>query len=293
MGRYCHHCGERVVDPKDYTFRHFAEQAFESLTHVDGKLWRTFRMLLRRPGRLTAEYLRGRRRQYMKPFAVFLVVNVAFLLLTHTHVMTKPLSSNLSQVFAPSLERLHAKVQPGGGDLRQFTDAVELYQRGRPAADGVTTPAMAALDRYGREFDARSAGLSRSLVVVMLPMLAGLIMLLHFRPGRNQPFAKHLVLATHLFAAFLLFMLALEWLVVLLITGFQLAGQPAIAARLNRPPDILPVLVMFAYAYTAFRDVHGSGRLPTLLRAGALAALLIVPFKVYRGLLFLVTFYLS
>lgn len=292
VGRYCHQCGERIVDPQDYTVRHFAEQAFEAVTQLDGKLWRTFRALLRRPGMLTAQYLRGRRNMYMKPFTVFLLVNVVFLLATRTHALTKPFSSNLSQVFAPSVEQLHKRVLPGS-DPRQFAEAVEVYQRGRPAPDRVVTPALAALVSFGRELDARSAELSRSLVMVLIPMLAGLIMLLHFRPGRNQPFAKHLVLATHLLAAFLLFMLALEWLVLLVIVGSQLAGQPALAARLDRLPDLLPVLVMFAYAYTAFRDVHGSGRLPALLRAGALAALLIVPFKVYRGLLFLVTFYLS
>ena len=292
VGRYCHQCGERIVDPHDYTVWHFAEQAFEAVTHLDGKLWRTFRTLLRRPGMLTVQYLRGRRRLYMKPFTVFLLVNVVFLLATRTHALTKPFSSNLSQVFAPSVEQLHKRVLPGS-DLRQFAEAVEVYQRGRPAPDGVVTPALAALVSFGREIDARSAALSRSLVMVLIPMLAGLIMLLHFRPGKNQPFAKHLVLATHLLAAFLLVMLALEWLVVLLITGSQLAGQRAIAARLDRLPDFLPMLVMFAYAYPAFRDVHASGRLPALLRAGALAALLIVPFKVYRGLLFLVTYHLS
>ena len=148
------------------------------------------------------------------------------------------------------MEQLHKRVLPGS-DLRQFAEAVEVYRRGRPAPDGVVTPALAALVSFGRELDARSAELSRTLVMVMIPMLAGLIMLLHFRPGRNQPFAKHLVLATHLFAAFLLFMLALEWLAVLLIGGSQLAGQRAIAAKLNHLPEFLPVLVMFAYAYTS------------------------------------------
>jgi hypothetical protein len=292
-GRYCHRCGERVVDPHDYTIAHFAEQAFEAITQLDGKLWRSFRTLLRRPGKLTTEYLRGRRRMYMKPFAIFLVVNVAFLLLTRTHALNKPFSSDLSQAFAPSAQTLQRRVTPEGGDARQFAEAVESYRRGRRAPDAAGTPAMAALERYGRAFDARSAELSKSLVVLLIPMLAGLIMLLHFRPGRNQPYAKHLVLATHLLAAFLLVMLALEWLFLLFITGAQLAGLPAVARRFDRLPELLPMLVMFGYAYTAFRDVHGGRRLATALRAGALAVLLLVPFVVYRAALFLVTFYLS
>jgi hypothetical protein len=138
VGRYCHQCGERIVDPQDFTVRHFAEQALEAVTQLDGKLWRTFRTLLRRPGMLTAQYLRGRRSMYMKPFTVFLLVNVVFLLATRTHALTKPFSSNLSQVFAPSVEQLHERVLPGS-DLRQFAQAVEVYQRGRPAPDRAVT----------------------------------------------------------------------------------------------------------------------------------------------------------
>jgi hypothetical protein len=176
-------------------------------------------------------------------------------------------------------------------DAREFAEAVDLYSRGRSPAD-MPTPAMAALDRYGREFNVRGSALSRSLIAAIIPMLAAIIMLIHYRPGRNQPFAKHLVLATHLFAAFLLFMLAVECLLWLLTAALQLAGQPN-ARRFSRIPELVPVLVMFVYAHGAFREVHGASRLVTALRAGLLAGLLFVPFVVYRALLFLATFYLS
>src|SRR6266540_391216 len=78
-GRYCHHCGERALREHDFTLAHYIEEALEAISHLDGKIIATFRALLLRPGLLTLEYFRGRRQVYMRPFAVFLVANLAFL----------------------------------------------------------------------------------------------------------------------------------------------------------------------------------------------------------------------
>jgi hypothetical protein len=62
--RYCPQCGqETTLHPPSV-----AEFAHEFVGHyvaLEGPLWKTLGLLLFRPGRLTSEYLRGRRRRYV------------------------------------------------------------------------------------------------------------------------------------------------------------------------------------------------------------------------------------
>ena len=39
---------------------------------LEGKLWRTLRTLLLSPGKLTMEFMRGRRQRYVKPLALYI-----------------------------------------------------------------------------------------------------------------------------------------------------------------------------------------------------------------------------
>ncbi|WP_425106184.1 DUF3667 domain-containing protein [Ancylobacter sp.] len=80
-GRFCARCGEKLVGPADHTLRRFLEHLFEAFTHADGKVFLTLRCLLTRPGRLTADYLRGKRKPYIPPLQLFLIANLIFFLL--------------------------------------------------------------------------------------------------------------------------------------------------------------------------------------------------------------------
>ena len=78
-GPYCAQCGERRIEPDDLTLRHFlVHTVVQELLSVDGALWRSLRLLLTRPGRLTLEYAAGRRRPYVNPFRLLLIAIVAY-----------------------------------------------------------------------------------------------------------------------------------------------------------------------------------------------------------------------
>src|SRR5580765_7609777 len=77
--RFCGACGQRR-EPPVHSLWHFSRVATEDLTHADSRLWRTLGALLFRPGKLTAEFLAGRRARYLPPVRLYLVVSVAFFL---------------------------------------------------------------------------------------------------------------------------------------------------------------------------------------------------------------------
>src|SRR6185503_3163668 len=79
-GEYCTACGQRH-EPHVHTLGHFLGEAFESITHADSRLWRTLGYLLVKPGRLTREFLDGRRARYLPPFRLYLVISLAFFLI--------------------------------------------------------------------------------------------------------------------------------------------------------------------------------------------------------------------
>lgn len=78
-GEYCAACGQRH-EPHVHTVRHFAAEAFESISHADSRLWRTLLYLLTKPGFLTREFFAGRRVRYLPPFRLYLVISVLFFL---------------------------------------------------------------------------------------------------------------------------------------------------------------------------------------------------------------------
>lgn len=72
-GTYCHVCGQLAEDFHKSVWK-LTVEAVESLLHLDGRLFSTLPDLFRRPGKLTREYLDGKRAYQVQPFRMFLVI---------------------------------------------------------------------------------------------------------------------------------------------------------------------------------------------------------------------------
>src|SRR4051812_14719257 len=95
---FCPQCGEQRLRPGDLTIRDLAGQFAKGFSSVDGKLLRTSRAVLTGPGTLTAFYVRGERRRFLAPLALFLIANALFVgmqSLTGTNILSSPLESHL------------------------------------------------------------------------------------------------------------------------------------------------------------------------------------------------------
>lgn len=79
-GQYCHACGQRVVHLRA-TLHDFLHEATHEFLHVDGKIVRTVRYLLFAPGRLTRDFLDGKRARYISPLRMYLVCSALFFFL--------------------------------------------------------------------------------------------------------------------------------------------------------------------------------------------------------------------
>ncbi len=69
-GPFCHACGQSGHVHR--TLGHVIEEFAHGVFHVESKGWRTLPMLIVNPGRLTREYIHGKRARHIAPLALFL-----------------------------------------------------------------------------------------------------------------------------------------------------------------------------------------------------------------------------
>ncbi|WP_291840318.1 DUF3667 domain-containing protein, partial [Brevundimonas sp.] len=70
VGAFCHACGQKAhLHDK---LKHLVEEFAEGIAHFDGRLWRTLPLLAFNPGKLSREWMAGRRARYVAPLHLFL-----------------------------------------------------------------------------------------------------------------------------------------------------------------------------------------------------------------------------
>jgi len=80
FGRFCANCGQ-AADVHVPSTEELLHELFEGVTHSDSRLWRTLNYLWFKPGKLTQEFIAGRRIAYLPPFRLYLVLSIAFFLI--------------------------------------------------------------------------------------------------------------------------------------------------------------------------------------------------------------------
>ena len=76
-GTWCARCGQRAVALRP-TVHELLHEAFHELAHFDGKIIRTAKLLLFKPGELTREFLDGKRARSVSPIRLYLLCSLLF-----------------------------------------------------------------------------------------------------------------------------------------------------------------------------------------------------------------------
>ncbi|MFN5427600.1 MAG: DUF3667 domain-containing protein, partial [Bacteroidota bacterium] len=80
--RFCSHCGQENIEVRE-SFWQLLVHFFNDFTHFDGKFFSTIRVLLLKPGKLTREYITGKRASYLHPIRMYLFISFAFFILQY------------------------------------------------------------------------------------------------------------------------------------------------------------------------------------------------------------------
>lgn len=145
QGTYCHVCGQLAEDFHKSVWK-LTVEAVESLLHLDGRLFKTLPALFKRPGRLTRDYLDGKRAYQVQPFRMFLVILLVVIFAGHWATTT---NAHRAEARGDTTNTQLNIVGPGG---RADDPAARAEARARIAADttmsdGDKAMALAAIDR--------------------------------------------------------------------------------------------------------------------------------------------------
>ncbi|OKS85972.1 DUF3667 domain-containing protein [Mucilaginibacter polytrichastri] len=83
-GKFCHHCGQENLQIKE-NFGHLMNHAVSDYFHFDHQFFHTLKPLLFQPGKLTNEYMAGRRVQYLHPIKMYIFISLIFFILIFKH----------------------------------------------------------------------------------------------------------------------------------------------------------------------------------------------------------------
>lgn len=254
-GRFCHRCGEKKFKSGDLSLFRLFRESLSKLTHIDTNFFRTYKMLLLRPGALTDAYCKGNRKPYLKPLQTFLLANLFYFILLQYYQ---------NDIFYFSADN-YIRFKPLGIDYRALLAAAAIEQN---------TP----LDELKEVFNTNLREHAKSWVILNVPMMALMLSVLFYRKERY--FAEHFIMAMHYYAFLLLYICMLSAVAV----GIYFAGGDSDPWQL----EVL-ALFIFVYLYLALWKYYKGTWWMVLLKLIPLYFGLIVSLNLYRLFLFTLT----
>lgn len=77
---YCPECGQKN-NQKRINFGNFIKEVFNGFFSWDAKFWKTLLPLLTKPGKVSKDYIEGKRARYTNPFRFYITTSILFFLL--------------------------------------------------------------------------------------------------------------------------------------------------------------------------------------------------------------------
>jgi hypothetical protein len=261
---FCGACGEERPSGAHLDLRHLAGELLENFAHFDGRLLRSLRTLLAQPGELTRAFVAGKRKPFVGPLQLFLVVNVFFFAmqsLTGMSIFSRRLEALLAGQAADAFQArlVHAKLERTG----------------------------LALADYAARYDSSEATAAKTWVILMVPLIALCLIVVC---GRPRNFVRQTVFALH----FLSFqMLAFAGIFVLASIAWRFAQRADPAAswsRFDAAISIAELASIGLYAVLALRRASTGPPWMQVVRAGLLVLAAPWILALYREALFLITY---
>lgn len=248
LQRFCPRCGQEN-EPSALPLHHVMRDVLEEFLRFDAKLWTTLSTLMRQPGRITREYLQGRRACWVSPVKLFLALIFVQVLL---------------RSFAPGwfgagdLERQSAGLRKGYAMLGALLPRSAAPDDAPPAAktaprtDGCQDAVNEALQKRSRREQERNrtawlTGNATTMALARVPLFAALFAILYRRQSRY--YIEHVIFTLHLQSA---------------VTLIDTAG--AVGGGMGLPiAGFVANLAALVYAFRAFQEVYRDKRPRTIV----------------------------
>jgi hypothetical protein len=273
-GRFCQQCGQENVEVKE-SFLQLLIHFVEDITHIDGKLWKTLKLLLFKPGSLTKLYMDGKRASYIHPIRMYLFISAVFFLFMFTGgVPDKPEDlqnkTNAPKDFASGFNE--------GFNLELNDDTVRYKTIKEYNAAQQKLPASkrdnwidAVVKKKGIEINEKYDGdnfkIGKALIeklehyfsrmlYISLPIFAFFLWVL-YRRNKNHYFVDHLIFSIHIYCAFYIILFVAK----IVTTIKEYFYKPPIGII-----TFLFACTLFFYLYKSLRNHFNQSRRKTILK---------------------------
>jgi Protein of unknown function (DUF3667) len=251
-GKFCGECGQKQLDDDERTLKHLFYQFLGSAFFLENNFFKNLWYLLARPGRQALDFIEGRRKRWMPPFSLFLLVNLFYFWYT-------PLSDyNLR--LGEQLHQPHAFVA---------NDMVNKRLKERSVT----------YEEYAQTYNAKSSAYSNSLIIIHIPLFAFFVSLLYLR--KNYFFADFFVYGLYFFAFVLLSSLLISYIIIFVDQLFR---------DFSGLLSILLYSSTIIYAMTSLKKVFSDSWMITSLKLFPVLAIYMGVHFIYRAILFFIIF---
>jgi hypothetical protein len=257
-GKFCSTCGQKEIEPNERTFKYFLFQFFGAAFFLENNFLKNLWALIARPGTLSHDYITGKRKRWMAPFSIFLLINLLYFIIN-------PLS-DLSLSLQDQIRfQLHSSVS-------------------KPMVERRLEERKLSLNEYAKQYKHQSDTLAKTLVIINVPLSAMFFMVWFYR--KKMFFADHFVFFIHFYAWLLFVVLLISMLFSGLIYFNILTGDDNSFA-------IWAFLTMIGlYLFLSIKKVYEPSSILFLIGSVLFSFVALFATHIaYRFILFVATFY--
>lgn len=283
-GQYCGNCGQRSRS-RLIKLWELISDAFGDLFELDSRLWQTVVPLVIRPGRLTYDYLQGRRARYMPPFRMYLVLSLIFFVVAFFNPREElglffeeaavendgGIVISLDDDDSTEVEESDCEV-----DASDVEDMPDFLAR-RFTAERIAKICEQIVADEGKSLSEKVINNIPTALIVLLPLMALVLKALY--PLSRRYYVEHLLFFVHLHA----FMFLLLTLQILFIRAASALALPELVTTLV---VVASSIYMPIYLFVAMRRVYGQSRFVTFLKFIVLFIAYIVGFSTIMAVTF-------
>ncbi len=181
-GDFCHQCGQSVRENTDRSIGKLLGDFLDNVFFFDNRYIISLWYLVRFPGRMTVEFLGGKRKKFVSPVTLFLLLNVIYFLVNPLTDYSISLEDQYAQPYSSLVKDwLNQKLRNEDLDFQSYSD---IYQD-------------------------MSDTISKSVMIINVPMIAFFVYLLAFKKRRF--YYDSLIFAFHFFSLFMASWIMMDW----------------------------------------------------------------------------------
>jgi hypothetical protein len=258
-GKFCQQCGQENIEVKE-SFLQIIYHFIEDITHFDGKLIKTLKYLITKPGFLTKEYVTGKRASYIHPIRMYLFISAIFFLFIFSgeqkivDVDTK--QSNSSKiVFGDSTYGTIAAYDSAQSKLPK-------QKKDKWLTSKLIKQQILINNKYGNDqnkiLDAVLENFKHNfskILYLSLPIFAFFLWVL-YKSNKSYYFADHMIFSIHLYCAY--FIIIFIFTLLEIIVKFFTPSTGIL--------DFIYFVSLLFYFYKAVRNYYGQSRKKTVLK---------------------------